>query len=76
MSMSMDSSQNSCDDWSIPCLGPNEELEPPPDELDKMYQRLEAGEMLEFTWKCPGRRLPTAHGESDAESNDNASNNA
>lgn len=51
----MDPSEN----WSISCLGDNEELEPNFDELDTMYQRLAAGETLELNWKCCGRRQPT-----------------
>lgn len=50
---------SSTEDWSYPCLAENEELEPTPDELDIMYQKLSAGESMELTWKCPGRRLPT-----------------
>lgn len=72
----MESLQNSTDDWSIPCLGPNEELEPSPEELDKMYQRLEAGDLLELNWKCPGRRLPTPFGAIDAEISENTTSNA
>lgn len=47
------------DDWSVPCYGDDAEFEPTPDELDAMYQQLEAGETLEIGWKCPGRRPPT-----------------
>lgn len=72
----MDSSQSSMDDWSIPCLGPNEELEPSADELDKLYQRLEAGEVLELNWKCTGRRLPTPLGVVDSEIVENTASNA
>lgn len=47
------------DDWSVPCYGDDEEFEPTEDELDTMYRQLEAGETLELSWKCPGRRPPT-----------------
>lgn len=47
------------EDWNIPCQADNEELEPSPDELDLMYQRLNAGEPIELFWKCPGRRALT-----------------
>lgn len=63
----MSTFDSTSDDWSIQCIGPNEELEPSPDELDKMYQKLEAGEMLEISWKCPGRRLPTPMETADTE---------
>lgn len=72
----MESSQGSGDDWSIACLGPNEELEPSADELDRMYQRLEAGELLELNWKCPGRRMPTPLGATDIEIIENTTSNA
>lgn len=72
----MESSQNSPNDWSVPCLGPNEELEPSVDELDKMYLRLEAGELLELNWKCPGRRLPTPPGSVGIDSTENTMSNA
>lgn len=47
------------EEWNIPCQTDNEELEPSPDELDLMYQKLSAGETLELFWKCPGRRSLT-----------------
>ncbi|KAG4065873.1 hypothetical protein HA402_012551 [Bradysia odoriphaga] len=46
--------------WSIPCLADDEDLEPPPEELEAMYQKLENGSILDLQWKCPGRRsVPT-----------------
>lgn len=62
---------DSKDDWSIPCMAnENEELEPPPEELESMYQLLESGGMLELQWKCAGRRQPSpvaGSSESNAE---------
>lgn len=55
------------DNWRFPCLADDEELEPTPDELDAMYHKLNAGETIELTWKCPGRRLPTPVQVNDAE---------
>lgn len=49
----------------------NEEVEPTPEELDKLYQKLENGESFELSWKCPGRRLPTPVGELGAEAAEN-----
>lgn len=45
--------------WSFPCYGNDDKFEPTPDELDTMYQQLDAGETLTLNWKCPGRRPPT-----------------
>lgn len=46
--------------WSVPCIGDDEELEPSPEELEAMYQTLESGSLIELQWKCPGRRrIPT-----------------
>lgn len=46
--------------WSIPCIADNEDLEPSPEELETMYQKLESGSLLDLQWKCPGRRrIPT-----------------
>lgn len=60
----------STDEWSIPCLDANDELEPSPEELDSMYQKLSAGETIQLTWKCTGRRLPTP-----VQANDNEAKN-
>lgn len=59
---------DSKDDWSIPCMAnENEDLEPPPEELESMYQLLESGGMLELQWKCAGRRQPSpVAGSADA----------
>lgn len=62
----------STENWSYPCLAENEELEPTPDELDMMYQKLNDGESIELTWKCPGRRLPTPVHTADTEVKENA----
>lgn len=62
----------STEDWSYPCLADNEELEPTPEELDAMYHKLNAGETIELTWKCPGRRLPTPVQIADTEVKENA----
>lgn len=58
---------SSSDEWSIPCLGADGELEPTPDELDAMYQKLSAGETFELNWKCTGRRQPTPVHMADTE---------
>lgn len=51
---------DSMDDWSIPCMeNENDDLEPPPEELESMYQILAAGGTLELDWKCAGRRQPS-----------------
>lgn len=57
------------------CLGPETELEPSPEELDRLYQKLEAGETFELCWRCPGRRLPTPANELNAESSETTSDN-
>lgn len=44
---------------NFPCYGNDDQFEPTPDELDTMYQQLDAGETLTLSWKCPGRRPPT-----------------
>lgn len=62
----------STEDWSFPCLPDNEEFEPTADELDVMYQRLNAGEKIEIEWKCPGRRQPTPTPVTDTEIKKNA----
>lgn len=62
----------SAEDWSFPCLADNEDFEPTPDELDKMYQKLNDGGVIELTWKCPGRRLPTPVRVADTETKKNA----
>lgn len=46
-------------DWYVPCLPDAEDLKPSPEELEMFYQRLEAGETIELSWNCPGRRLPS-----------------
>lgn len=58
---------NLSEDWSYNCLPENEEFEPTPDELDRMYQKLNKGEMIELTWRCPGRRQPTPVQVADTE---------
>jgi len=46
--------------WSIPCIADDEDLEPSAEELEAMYQKLESGSLLDLQWKCPGRRrIPT-----------------
>lgn len=47
------------ENWSLPCSGNDEELEPQQNELDTMYQKLADGEPIELSWKCSGRRQPT-----------------
>lgn len=63
----METSANESGDWFVPCLDQNEELVPSAEDLDQMYQQLEAGELIELNWKCPGRRLPTPEGAPDTE---------
>lgn len=60
------------EEWSIPCLADNEELEPTPNELDAMYKKLSAGETFELSWKCTGRRLPTPVQVADTEVKNNS----
>lgn len=55
------------EDWCVPCLNDDEELAPPPEELEALYKRLEAGEELELSWKCPGRELPSPAVQDDSE---------
>lgn len=67
-------SENSATEWCIPCLVDNEELEPSPEELDSLYQQIEAKEILELSWKCPGRRLPTPIGKNNSEADETLDN--
>lgn len=62
------------EDWNIPCQAENEELEPPPDELDELYQKLSNGEQIELSWKCPGRRplTPVQIADNNVKKNANA----
>lgn len=60
------------DEWSIPCYGENDEFEPTPDELDIMYQKLSAGEIIELDWKCSGRRQPTPTNITDTDAKDDS----
>lgn len=54
--------------WSIPCIGNDEDLEPSAEELEAMYQKIESGSLLELQWKCPGRRtIPTPPSAAEAE---------
>lgn len=62
-------------DFIVSCLDPQEELEPTVEELDALYKKLEGGETIELSWKCPGRRLPTPDGEMDANSSEIPSEN-
>lgn len=66
----MTSGSNNSTEWCIPCLANNEELEPSSEELDQMYQTIESREILELSWKCPGRRLPTPVGKSNSEADE------
>lgn len=58
---------SSTENWSFPCLSSNEELEPTPNELDLLYQKLNSGELIEIGWKCPGRHLPSPAPVADTE---------
>lgn len=66
--------ENSATDWCIPCLADNEEQEPSPEELDLLYQQIETKEILELSWKCPGRRLPTPIGKNNVEADETQEN--
>ncbi|XP_055319523.1 PAXIP1-associated glutamate-rich protein 1 [Sitodiplosis mosellana] len=62
----------STENWSISCVPDHEEFEPTPDELDKMYHRLNKGETLNLDWQCPGRRPPTPVQVADTDVKKNA----
>lgn len=55
------------ENWCIPCVADDNEFIPAAEELDALYKRLEAGELLELSWKCPGRRLPSPATKDDSE---------
>lgn len=61
------------DNWCIPCVNDGEEFQPPPEELEAMYQRLEAGDILELNWRSPGRRLPSPVTKDNSEVTENFS---
>lgn len=61
------------DNWCIPCVNEGDESKPSPEELEALYRRLEAGELLELSWKCPGRRLPSPATKDDSEAVEAAS---
>ncbi|XP_031625855.1 uncharacterized protein LOC116342395 [Contarinia nasturtii] len=60
------------ENWSFPTLPDNEALEPTPDELDLMYQKLNSGELIELAWKSSGYRAPTPTPVANAEVKKNA----
>lgn len=49
-------SQGNIEEFSIPCLPDNEELEPDAEELEALYLALENGNIPELKWQSPGRR--------------------
>ncbi|KAK9885784.1 hypothetical protein WA026_013653 [Henosepilachna vigintioctopunctata] len=52
------------EDWNIECSddefkGIKGTWEPPAETIDRLYNILDKGEILELKWKCPGYRMPS-----------------
>lgn len=58
------------EEWSIPCMPNDDDLEPQPEDLEAMYKLLDSGSLPELQWKNPGRRQPSPIVSNDTEIDD------
>lgn len=64
------------DDWVVECsddelAGVGDDWQPPPAELENLYEEICKNGIIHLEWKCPGRRPPSPIGNEEPSDNTN-----